>query len=82
LSFVGTPAALAELMADWFAKGACDGFNLLPAVMAQDLPAFTAGAVPLLRAKGLVRTAYDGATLREHLGLPRPAGRAIAGGAP
>jgi alkanesulfonate monooxygenase SsuD/methylene tetrahydromethanopterin reductase-like flavin-dependent oxidoreductase (luciferase family) len=81
LSFVGTPAALAELMADWFAKGACDGFNLLPAVMTQDLPAFTAGAVPLLRGKGLVRSAYDGATLREHLRLPRPAGRAIAGGA-
>jgi alkanesulfonate monooxygenase SsuD/methylene tetrahydromethanopterin reductase-like flavin-dependent oxidoreductase (luciferase family) len=79
LSFVGTAASLAELMADWFSKGACDGFNLLPAVLSHDLPIFVADAAPLLRAKGLLRTAYEGTTLRDHLGLKRPDGRRILG---
>ena len=29
--------------------------------------------VPLLRRRGLFRSAYTGRTLREHYGLPRPA---------
>jgi len=28
--------------------------------------------VPLLRQRGLFRSEYEGATLREHYGLPRP----------
>jgi hypothetical protein len=34
--------------------------------------------VPILQARGLFRRDYEGTTLREHLGLPRP-GRARAG---
>jgi hypothetical protein len=30
------------------------------------------GVVPLLQKRGLFRTAYRGATMREHLDLPRP----------
>ncbi len=40
--------------------------------------------VPILRERGLFRTEYTGATLREHYGLPRPANqftRALAGAA-
>jgi hypothetical protein len=29
--------------------------------------------VPILQRRGRFRTAYEGATLREHYGLPRPA---------
>jgi hypothetical protein len=29
--------------------------------------------IPLLQRRGLFRTDYEGATLREHLGLERPA---------
>ena len=31
--------------------------------------------VPLLRERGLFRNEYEGATLRENLGLPRPPNR-------
>jgi N-acetyl-S-(2-succino)cysteine monooxygenase len=31
--------------------------------------------LPVLRKRGLVRTEYEGRTLREHLGLPRPESR-------
>jgi alkanesulfonate monooxygenase SsuD/methylene tetrahydromethanopterin reductase-like flavin-dependent oxidoreductase (luciferase family) len=75
LFFTGTAAGLAELMETWFAAGACDGFNLLPAVTLRDLAAFTTHVAPLLRAKGILRADYEGTTLREHLGLARPANR-------
>ncbi len=75
LFFAGTAQGLADLMAAWFSGGACTGFNLLPAVMPRDLAAFAADVVPLLRAKGMFRTEYEGQTLRDHLGLARPANR-------
>jgi alkanesulfonate monooxygenase SsuD/methylene tetrahydromethanopterin reductase-like flavin-dependent oxidoreductase (luciferase family) len=75
MEFCGTPAGLAELMQSRFESGACDGFTLLPAVMPDDLAAFGADVVPLLRARGLRPDGYGGPTLREILGLARPAGR-------
>jgi alkanesulfonate monooxygenase SsuD/methylene tetrahydromethanopterin reductase-like flavin-dependent oxidoreductase (luciferase family) len=70
--FVGTPAALVELFAGWSADRACDGFNLLPAVLPDDLDLLVDAAIPMARARHLFRTAYAGATLRDHFGLPRP----------
>jgi N-acetyl-S-(2-succino)cysteine monooxygenase len=70
--FAGTPEQLAELFATWQQRGACDGFNLLPAVLPDDLDRFVDAVVPLLRRRGMVRADYDGETLREHLGLSRP----------
>lgn len=75
LFFTGTAEGLADLMASWFASGACDGFNLLPAVMTRDLAAFTGTVAPLLRARNIIRADYEGQTLRDHLGLARPANR-------
>ncbi|MFK0294554.1 LLM class flavin-dependent oxidoreductase [Streptomyces sp. NPDC090442] len=66
-------AGLADLLGDWFAQGAADGFHLRPADPARDLPRIVAGTVPTLRERGLFRRSYEGATLRDHLGLPRPA---------
>jgi len=41
---------------------------LLPAM----LDVFSAEVIPLLQRRGLFRTSYEGKTLREHYGLPRP----------
>ena len=73
LRFIGTAAALAEQMAAWVAAGACDGWNLRPAVLPDDLDSLLSKLVPALQRAGQLRTAYAGATLREHLGLARPA---------
>jgi hypothetical protein len=34
--------------------------------------------VPILRQRGLIRPEYEGMTLREHYGLPRPASQYAA----
>ncbi|MEU2077701.1 LLM class flavin-dependent oxidoreductase [Streptomyces sp. NPDC013489] len=71
-AYEGGPGALAELIAGWHGGGAVDGFHLVPAVPERDLERFTAGTVARLRDRGLFRTAYEGTTLRDHLGLARP----------
>ncbi|MFF7708900.1 NtaA/DmoA family FMN-dependent monooxygenase [Pseudomonas sp. NPDC007930] len=72
---VGTPAQVAEEMIAWFEGEAADGFNLMPAYVPEGLSLFTEGVLPILRRHGLFRDEYSGSTLREHLGLPRPANR-------
>jgi FMN-dependent oxidoreductase (nitrilotriacetate monooxygenase family) len=74
-TFEGTPEQVADLMQDWLSDGAADGFNLMPPVLPQMLDVFIAEVVPLLQRRGLFRTAYEGTTLRSHLGLVRPAVR-------
>jgi alkanesulfonate monooxygenase SsuD/methylene tetrahydromethanopterin reductase-like flavin-dependent oxidoreductase (luciferase family) len=76
--FVGTPAQLAAHLADWQAAGACDGFDILPAVMPFDLDLLVTAVVPLLRARGLRPKGYAAGTLREHLQLARPISRFAA----
>jgi alkanesulfonate monooxygenase SsuD/methylene tetrahydromethanopterin reductase-like flavin-dependent oxidoreductase (luciferase family) len=70
--FVGTPAQLVELFADWQQQSACDGFNLLPAVLPDDVDLLINAAIPLAQRRGLFRLDYAGTTLREHLLLRRP----------
>jgi len=60
-------------MEEWFRGGAADGFNVQPAYLPGMFGEFAAGVMPELRRRGLVRERYRGRTLREHLGLPRPA---------
>jgi FMN-dependent oxidoreductase (nitrilotriacetate monooxygenase family) len=67
------PEQVADLMEDWFADGAADGFNLMPPVLPAQFDAFAAEVVPLLQRRGLFRREYAGTTLREHYGLPWPA---------
>ncbi|WP_404478106.1 LLM class flavin-dependent oxidoreductase [Novosphingobium sp. BL-52-GroH] len=71
-SFVGTPEQLADMMDDWSAAGACDGFNLMFPVQSEGVPAFVDEVVPILRKRGRVRQDYEETTLRGHLGLSRP----------
>ncbi|WP_020659351.1 LLM class flavin-dependent oxidoreductase [Amycolatopsis benzoatilytica] len=75
--FTGTPAELADLLLDWHAAG-LTGFRLRPGAIPHDLTAITDGLVPELRGRGAFRTAYEASTLRELLGLPRPANRYAA----
>jgi FMN-dependent oxidoreductase (nitrilotriacetate monooxygenase family) len=72
LEFTGTPLELADLICDWVESGACDGFTLQPATVPNALHLFVEDVVPILQRRGLHRRAYTGATLRDHLGLPRP----------
>lgn len=69
----GTPEQIAALIADWFADGAADGFNIMPPLLPAQLDAFSAEVIPILQRRGLFRTEYSGTMLREHYGLPRPA---------
>ncbi len=71
--FVGTPAGLVELFVEWSTSEACDGFNLLPAVLPDDVDLLVDAAIPLAQARGLVRSDHAGTTMREHFRLPRPA---------
>jgi alkanesulfonate monooxygenase SsuD/methylene tetrahydromethanopterin reductase-like flavin-dependent oxidoreductase (luciferase family) len=72
--FAGTPAGLADLLVAW-AEAGLTGFRLRPATLPHDLAQITRGLVPELQRRGLFRTAYEAATLRGLLGLPRPANR-------
>lgn len=70
---VGTPEQIAHAIQLWFDNGAADGFNVMPPVLPTALTDFVDQVVPILQKRGLYRTAYGGATLRENLGLRRPA---------
>jgi FMN-dependent oxidoreductase (nitrilotriacetate monooxygenase family) len=73
LTFTGTPEQVADTIEDWFRRGAADGFNIMPAVLPSGLDLFVDHVVPILRARGLLRTEYGPRqTLRERYGLPRP----------
>jgi FMN-dependent oxidoreductase (nitrilotriacetate monooxygenase family) len=73
IGFTGTPGSVADRMQEWFEAGACDGFML-------QIPYFPGGVedvvhrlVPELQRRGVFRTEYDGTTLRDSLGIARPA---------
>jgi hypothetical protein len=72
---VGTPETIADDIERWFAGRAADGFNLNADVFPSGLADFVDHVVPLLQRKGIFRRDYEGTTLREHYGLPRPASR-------
>ncbi|WP_314224256.1 LLM class flavin-dependent oxidoreductase [Streptomyces zaehneri] len=76
----GGPVDLADLIASWHEEGTADGFHLTPVEPRRDLERLVNGTVALLQHRGLFRTFYPGSTLREHLGLARPANQ-YAGGA-
>ncbi|MET8162813.1 LLM class flavin-dependent oxidoreductase [Streptomyces sp. NPDC005329] len=83
LTFAGTPEQVADAIEIWFTQGAADGFNIMPAVLPSGLDAFVDHVVPILRARGLLRTEYGPrTTLRERYGLPRPANQYVNAPAP
>lgn len=62
---VGTPTLIADTMEEWFATGAADGFIIQLPYLAN----FAHTVIPELQRRGLFRVEYEGATLREHLGM-------------
>jgi alkanesulfonate monooxygenase len=76
---VGTPAMIADQMEEWLETRASDGFNIMFPFLPEGLDDFVDKVVPELQRRGLFRTEYEGATLRENLGLPRPANRFFPG---
>ncbi|MFE6973128.1 LLM class flavin-dependent oxidoreductase [Streptomyces sp. NPDC057682] len=76
LRHIGSTDGLVDLVRAL--AGPVDGVRLHPAVLATDLPLLAAHVVPALAAAGLHRPPVPGATLRDTLGLPRPANRFAA----
>jgi N-acetyl-S-(2-succino)cysteine monooxygenase len=74
-TIVGTPATIADTLQEWFENEAADGFNILPPWLPTGLNDFVDLVIPELQRRGLFRTAYEGKTLRENLGLPFPQNR-------
>nr|WP_087574402.1 LLM class flavin-dependent oxidoreductase [Sphingomonas sp. CDS-1] len=72
--FVGSPETVADRLQQWFENGAADGFVVFEPLPGQ-LDLFVDKVVPILQARGLFRTDYEGATFREHLGLAQPDNR-------
>ena len=75
LALVGTPETIADAMEEWLVERGCDGFNIMFPFLPQGLDDFVDRVVPVLQRRGLFRTKYEGPTLRENLGLPRPGNR-------
>jgi FMN-dependent oxidoreductase (nitrilotriacetate monooxygenase family) len=75
LGMVGTPTMIADQMEEWLTTNACDGFNVMFPYLPGGLEDFVDKVVPELQRRGIFRREYEGATLRENLGLPRPANR-------
>ncbi|MCC6474536.1 MAG: LLM class flavin-dependent oxidoreductase, partial [Burkholderiales bacterium] len=71
----GSPATVADYMESWFKSGACDGFCVMPPYIPGAHDDFCKLVVPELQKRGLFRSEYEGRTLRENLGLPRPQNR-------
>ena len=78
LGMLGTPAMIADQMEEWLRTEACDGFNVMFPYLPGGLDDFVDKVVPELQSRGIFRTEYEGVTLRENLGLPRPENRFFA----
>src|SRR3954453_10424349 len=79
LSFVGTAKSIADQMEEWLVSEGSDGFNIMFPFLPAGLDDFVDKVVPELQARGIFRHEYEGRTLRENLGLPRPKNRFFAG---
>ena len=75
LAMVGTPATIADEMQEWLETEASDGFTVMFPYLPGGLEDFVAHVIPELQRRSLFRRDYEGTTLREHLGLPRPHNR-------
>jgi FMN-dependent oxidoreductase (nitrilotriacetate monooxygenase family) len=75
LEMIGTPITIADQMEEWLVSEACDGFNVMFPYLPGGLDDFVDRVVPELQRRGLFRREYEGTTLRENLGLPRPKNR-------
>ena len=73
LAFVGTAASIADDMERWLFEEGSDGFNVMFPWLPGGLDDVADKVIPELQRRGLFRRDYEGRTLRDHLGLERPA---------
>ena len=78
LAMVGTPATIADEMQEWLETRGSDGFTVMFPYLPGGLDDFVDRVVPELQRRGIFRREYEGTTLRENLGLPRPSNRFFA----
>lgn len=79
LALVGTAETIADEMEEWIDARASDGFTIMFPFLPEGLDLFVDRVAPELQRRGLLRREYEGSTLRENLGLPRPENRFFAG---
>jgi FMN-dependent oxidoreductase (nitrilotriacetate monooxygenase family) len=72
-AIVGGPREVADRLEELFEERACDGFVVAATYVPGGYADFVEFVVPELQRRGLYHADYEGATLRENLGLPRPA---------
>jgi FMN-dependent oxidoreductase (nitrilotriacetate monooxygenase family) len=77
-AYIGTPANVADTMQLWFEERAADGFMVSNSVLPDGFTEFVDGVVPILKERGLFRTAYEDDTFHGNLGLPVPPNRYAA----
>jgi hypothetical protein len=70
---------IADQMEEWLTSRGSDGFNIMFPFLPAGLDDFVDKVVPELQKRGIFRTEYEGSTLRENLGLPRPKNRFFEG---
>src|SRR5271169_3009103 len=75
LAMVGTVKTIADEMEEWLLTEACDGFTIMFPYLPGGLDDFCDQLIPELQRRGIFRREYEGQTLRENLGLPRPTNR-------
>ncbi|MBR8836387.1 MAG: LLM class flavin-dependent oxidoreductase [Stigonema ocellatum SAG 48.90 = DSM 106950] len=81
-TILGTPEQIADQLEDWFVNNGADGFNIMPPWLPGGLDEFVEFVIPELQRRGIFRTEYEGKTLRENLGLPRPVNQFSKGASP
>lgn len=67
--FIGTPEQVADQIEESFLNEEADGYLISPSYTPGTFIDFVDKVVPILQARGLFRTEYEGVTLRENLGL-------------
>ena len=75
LAMVGTPESIADDMEEWLETRGSDGFTIMFPYLPQGLDDVVDRVIPEIQHRGLFRMEYEGETLRENLGLPRPENR-------
>ena len=75
LAMIGTVKSVADEMEEWLRTEASDGFTIQFPYLPGSLDEFCEQLIPELQRRRLFRREYEGPTLRENLGLPRPENR-------
>jgi alkanesulfonate monooxygenase SsuD/methylene tetrahydromethanopterin reductase-like flavin-dependent oxidoreductase (luciferase family) len=72
-AIVGGPKEIADRLEEMFVSRGCDGFVIAATYVPGSYADFVKHVVPELQRRGLFHKDYAGKTLRENLGLKRPA---------